>query len=118
MLLTVLIISGTILGVTTIAGILMVNQIRQTTNVANSFQAIFAADAGLEWELYRLFKDNGYPKPVFAIPADFITETLTKVDKIEFRSVGCAGAALTSPPAGACPRSLYRSFQLFFELVK
>lgn len=118
MLLTVLIISGTILGATTIAGILMVNQIRQTTNVASSFQAIFAADAGLEWELYKMFKNPDYAKPLFSIPADFETESLTSAEQIEFRSVGCAGAPLENLTAGQCARSINRSLQLRFVLVE
>lgn len=57
MLVTVLILSGTILGATAIAGLLMLYQIRQTTNVADSAKAIFAADSGLECQFYRRFKD-------------------------------------------------------------
>src|SRR3989338_10873566 len=56
MLLTVLALSGTILGATTIAGLLMVYQIRQSNDIVNSTKAIFAADAGLEWRLYKFFK--------------------------------------------------------------
>ena len=56
MLLTVLALSGTILGATTIAGLLIVYQIRQSSDIVNSTKAIFAADAGLEWRLYKFFK--------------------------------------------------------------
>lgn len=59
MLVTVLAMSGTLLGATAIAGYLMLNQIRQTTDVVNSTKAIFAADAGLEWRLYKFFKADG-----------------------------------------------------------
>ena len=41
MLLAVLVLSGTILGATTIAGLLMLNQLRQATNIGLSMQAIF-----------------------------------------------------------------------------
>ena len=58
MLLAVLVISGTILGATTIAGLLMLNQIRQAANIGLSLQAIFAADTGVEWELFKLFKSD------------------------------------------------------------
>ena len=59
MLVTVLAMSGTLLGATAIAGYLMLNQIRQTTDTMNSTKAIFAADTGLEWRLYKFFKTDG-----------------------------------------------------------
>ena len=46
MLLAVLTLGATMLGATTIAGLLMVYQIRQTTDFENSAKAVFAADAG------------------------------------------------------------------------
>lgn len=58
MLVTVLAISGTLLSVTAIAGYLMLNQIRQTTDVVNSTKAVFAADSGLEWRLFKFFKGD------------------------------------------------------------
>lgn len=69
MMLTVMAIGGTILGVTTIAGLLMLYQIRQTTDLANSGKAIYAADAGTEWGLYQIFQseDRGnLPVPTFS----------------------------------------------------
>lgn len=58
MLLTVLIMFGIILSATTIGGYLMLNQLRQAGNAANSVKAIMAADTGIECELYRMFKDD------------------------------------------------------------
>lgn len=55
MIMTVLALGGTILGATTIAGLLMVYQIRQSTDMANSVKAVYAADAGIEWKLYDFF---------------------------------------------------------------
>ncbi len=52
MLLTVTIISASILGATTIAGTLMLYQIRQANDILNSTKAIYAADAGIERGLY------------------------------------------------------------------
>ncbi len=72
MLLTVLALSATIIGATTIAGLLTLYQIRQSSDIANSTKAIYAADAGLEWQLYRFYKnDLVYAKPAFANGADF-----------------------------------------------
>lgn len=64
MLLTVLILGGSILGASAIAGYLMTLKIRNSSDIINSTKAIYAADAGIEWKLYNLFK-NSYPKPVF-----------------------------------------------------
>ena len=118
MILTVLIVSGTILGATTIAGILMLNQIRQATNVEHSLQAIFAADAGLEWELYNNFVEKSYDKPEMN-KANFVTEVIGRDNSIEFRSVGCAGALIEGKvPAHLCSRKVNRSLQLLFEVVR
>ena len=48
MILTVLALGGAVLGATTVAGLLMLYQLRQTSDMANSARAIFAADAGTE----------------------------------------------------------------------
>ncbi len=82
MLITVLVLSGTLLGATAIAGLLMLYQIRQTSDVINSTKAIFAADAGMEWRLYKFFKADGQtckdcpngaacPQPAFSNSASF-----------------------------------------------
>ena len=48
-------LGGALLGITTIAGLLMVYQVRQTNDALLSAKAIFAADAGLEWGLYNYY---------------------------------------------------------------
>ena len=58
MLITVLVLSGTILGATAIAGLLMIYQVRQSTDIMNSTKAIYAADSGIEWRLYKFFKTD------------------------------------------------------------
>ena len=67
MLLTVLVLSATLLSVTAIAGLLTFYQIKQATNVKNSVKAIYAAETGIELELYRWEKDrsdcHGAPLP-------------------------------------------------------
>jgi hypothetical protein len=57
MLIAVLAFSGAILGATTIAGLLMLYQIRATRDLGNSAKAIFAADAGVEWALFDFYCD-------------------------------------------------------------
>jgi len=59
MLLTALILGGVLLGASTIAGYLMVVKLRESSDVVNSTRAIFAADSGIECELYKYnFKDT------------------------------------------------------------
>ncbi len=88
MLLTVLVIGGLLLGASSIAGLLMVYQIRQSSDVVNSTKAIFAADTGIEWELYRMFKDANYSKPSMTNNADFNT---TVYGTSTIKSVGTSG---------------------------
>ena len=86
MLLTVVLLSGTVLGTTAVAGLLMLYQIRQATLATDSMRAIFAADAGLEWEFYKGTKDGAYKKPTLSNHAEFET----KNDGITIKSTGYA----------------------------
>lgn len=72
MILTALTLGGVILTATTIAGLLTVYQLRQTVDLANSAKAIFAADTGIEWGLYRFFEPAGSePQPTLTNGASF-----------------------------------------------
>ncbi len=55
MILTTLALGGALLGATTIAGLLLLYQIRGTTNSENSAKAIFGADSGAEWVLFDFY---------------------------------------------------------------
>ncbi len=63
MLLAAISLGGVILGATTIAGTLMMYQIRHATDLENSARAIFAADAGVECALEDSFQSNGCGAP-------------------------------------------------------
>jgi hypothetical protein len=65
MLIATLSLGGAILSATSIAGLLLMYQIRSTTDSANSAKAIFAADAGVEWSLYSYFNPPEGPLPTF-----------------------------------------------------
>lgn len=86
MLLTVVLLAGSVLGTTAIAGILTLNQLRQAAFASDSMKAIFAADTGIEWELYRQFQNPTAEAPVMSNGAVF--KTTTGVDFI--RSTGYA----------------------------
>jgi len=55
MLIAVLSLGGAILAATTIAGLLMLYQLRASTDSESSAKAVFAADSGVEWSLYSYF---------------------------------------------------------------
>lgn len=58
MLLSAILIGGSILVATSIAGYLMLLQVRQSTNIANSGKAITAASTGIDWALYQRKNEN------------------------------------------------------------
>lgn len=61
MLIAVLSMSGAILGATTVAGLLMLYQLRASTDSEHSAQAVFSADAGLEWSLMNYYCNTANP---------------------------------------------------------
>lgn len=56
MLLTVLLISGGILSITSITAYLMAQRLHLASDINDSTKAVYAADAGIEWLLYRASK--------------------------------------------------------------
>ena len=89
MLLTVVVLGGVILGATTIAGLLMIYQVRQSTNVADSTKAIFAADTGVELYLYNRFKNPNYT--ILSTLDNKATFTIIPTGLNAIKSVGTAG---------------------------
>jgi hypothetical protein len=125
MLLSVLIISGAILGTTAIAGLLMLFQVRQATNITLSMQALFAADTGVEWELFKLFKsdvlaENPDLDPKMTNDTCIFTSTDSGPvgEGFRLRSIGCAGggAGVTCRPNN-CPRPVNRAFEVVLEAL-
>lgn len=100
MLLTVVIIGSIFLGASAIGGILMLYQIRQANDMAVSTQAIFAADAGIEWETFCYFKgsSSGIICPPKATTlgngASFISKTVLDrpAKKLTISADGSAGS--------------------------
>ena len=104
MLLTLLALGGTLFGATTIAGILVVYQLRQSADAGNSAKAIFAADAGIEWGLYQLFKDADAPAPTFANEAAFKLTCLPEDD--------CAATSTTHMTSLGTAKNVARALEL------
>jgi len=110
MLVTILALSGTILGATTIAGLLMLYQIRQSADAGNSAKAIYAADAGLERQLYELFKNETCDAAMRTLFNDAVYESSCEEmpERFLIKSQGTAGnvsrafeasVAVPEPPA-------------------
>lgn len=57
MMMVVLAMAGVIIGATAISGLLTARQTRQTADSGSSAVSVFAADAGLEWRMYKLYAD-------------------------------------------------------------
>ncbi|MCL5017319.1 MAG: hypothetical protein M1155_01470 [Patescibacteria group bacterium] len=57
MMIVVMVLSGVIVGAASIAGLLTARQTRQTADFGSSGVAEYAADAGLEWRVYKLYED-------------------------------------------------------------
>jgi len=63
LIMTVILMGGIMIGTTAIAGIVLIYAVRSATLAGFSSQAIYAADAGLEWELYQYFAPGGTNQP-------------------------------------------------------
>lgn len=81
---TVLVLSSGIIAASAIAGFLMLLSIRSATDLTSSAKAIFAADAGIEWELFRIFQDANQSPPIFlnnAIVTSTVDEASMLIDQ-------------------------------------
>jgi hypothetical protein len=58
LLLTVMLLSGAILGATSLASLLILYQLRQTSDIKDSMESIYAADTGIECVWY-VIADKG-----------------------------------------------------------
>lgn len=96
MLIATLALGGAILGATSIAGLLMLYQIRATTDSQSSAKSIFAADAGVDWSLYSIFHPPQTALPGFANGAAVI---VTCYDASGAALAKCDGTAGTPDTA-------------------
>ena len=116
MLLTILALGSTLLGATTIAGLLMLYQIRQATDLGNSAKAIFAADAGIEQAYYNLSCAEDPSKdpcpaesPVFTNGASLVVTCFNAI--IE---AACSGDEVTRIRSVGHGGSSFRAFEANF----
>lgn len=111
MILSVLALGGTILGATTIAGLLMVYQLRSTSDIANSAKAIFAADTGIDWMLYQFSKPSSTdPQPAFSNGASVTAICYDSSSSV----VDCRGSSAATFRSIGRSGSSYRALELNF----
>ena len=108
MLITVMMLSAAILASTSLAGLLILYQLRQATDATASTKAIFAADAGLERALYNESKLGGteiYPLKPLQVFDNGATYTVTKddTDPSLIKSIGQSGRAARAFQGGLPP---------------
>ena len=89
MLIVVLTLSALLGMSTALSGLLVAYELRQTAGLTQSAVAIYAADSGIEYELYRKYKNVDYPAPVFHNSAS----VRTSATPASIRSVGQSGSA-------------------------
>ncbi len=95
MLLTVMLLTGVVLSTASLAALLVLYQIRQTTDIVASTQAIFAADAGLECALYREVA-KGAPREWGNCSAGTLSNGAKFKTEIQGNTIKSAGASRRS----------------------
>lgn len=99
LLVSVIMMGGALLGAAAIAGVLMLYQIRQSNNVGDSAKAVFAADAGIEWQTYCTFvtgSDSCPSAPTFTNGASVTTRVIATSSAIYISAEGSAGDSVRS----------------------
>ncbi len=105
MLLTVILLSGAILGITSFAGLLMLYSLRQSVDITASHQAIYAADSGIECSVYKKIKGDsskncGESKPdgsqsqEVKLTNGAVYNTIVASDDKSVKSIGRAGRSI------------------------
>lgn len=106
MLLTVVLMTGAILSATSLAGLLVLFQLRQTSDVTASNKAIFAADSGIECVLFNQFRTTAPARN-----CGDVTPVTDFANGAEFRTISTGANSFKS--VGRFSRSA-RSFEITF----
>lgn len=112
MLLSVLLISSAVLGAATLAGILVLFQLRQTADAQTSARAVFAADAGIERSLYEKYHGTHIGCGAGAPPIESEAEVFT-IDPAISYIVSFEKDCTVGISAGRSGRSA-RAFRIFY----
>jgi hypothetical protein len=87
LLLTIVILSIIVLSSIFIVDI-AVAQLRLASDINDSAEAIYAADSGIEWQLYQIIKNKTTPLPIMLNGAEVSTEIISTSPNYVIRSLG------------------------------
>lgn len=87
---TVIILSGAILGATALASLLVLFQFRQASDIAASTKAIFAADSGIECVFFDRYRTSAPARDCGA------TSPVMLDNGAEYRTIDVGGDAMKS----------------------
>ncbi len=87
LLLTMIILSATMLTATLIATIVII-QFKLSSDINNSTIAIYAADSGVEWQLYQVRNGASVPVPVMSNGATITTTVTGSSPNFTIKSLG------------------------------
>lgn len=90
LLLTVIIISIVLLIATLISNI-VITQLKLAGDINDSVIAIYAADSGVEWQLYQIRYGASVPAPVMSNGASISTTIIGSYPNFTIRSLGLYG---------------------------
>jgi Tfp pilus assembly protein PilX len=90
LLLTMIITSAALLIAVLISNV-VTTQIKLSSDIRDSTLAIYAADSGIEWELYQIRQGAAVPAPVMANGATIITIVSGSAPNFTIKSLGSFG---------------------------
>ena len=104
MLLTTVMLSAAILSATSLAALLVLYQLRQTSDVAASTKAIFAADSGIECILFNQFRTTA------VLDCDIEGKEANFQNGAQFKILNLGATSKSVGRAGRSARSLEITF--------
>ncbi len=90
LLLTIIILSATMLTATLVAAIVII-QLKLSSDINNSTIAIYAADSGIEWQLYQIRNGASVPAPNMSNGATISTTVIGNYPNFTIKSLGSYG---------------------------
>jgi len=91
MLLSIILIGGSLLTTGAVAGLLTIHQLKQSNNIVDSTKAFFAADGMLEWKTYDYVKATNTSQPNFTNGASANATIRSSSGQTIIQSEGIAG---------------------------
>ena len=90
LILTVIISSIVLLTAGLIASIVMI-QLKLASDISDSTIAIYAADSGVEWQLYQIRRGASVPAPIMSNGASILTTIIGGYPNFTIKSLGSYG---------------------------